>query len=166
MGSFLPSETSAAKGSRCVAVGARRPGRPSPARISRALLLPLGDDLRQEGVGAGGVVGRVGEGQDGLVVADGEALDLAEGGVGQLRPQALDGGRAFDLIALGGVCGGLDGEEGKLLGHVCGVVLMVVVLLGGLCSEMRSERRNREHRWVGVLSGSANTRPSSSWLRK
>jgi len=39
------------------------------------LLAPLLDDLGQEGVGAGGVVGRVGKRQDRLVGADGEALD-------------------------------------------------------------------------------------------
>ncbi len=50
--------------------------------VSAALFLPLRHDLRQEGIGAGGVVGRIGKRQDRLVVADGEAFDGAEGGVG------------------------------------------------------------------------------------
>ena len=105
------------EGLAAVAVGgAVRQTQPGPD--GAAFLLPPGDDLRQEGVGAGGVVRRVGQRQDGLVLANGEAFDGAEGGVGQLGAQALDGGGAVSVVALGGVVDAFFGEEGELLGHL------------------------------------------------
>jgi hypothetical protein len=76
--------------------------------------LPAFDDFGQEGVGAGGVVGWVGEGQDVLVRADGEALDLAEFGVFQFLPQLL---QVFGPLRL---AGGLLRSE--LVGYQLGLV--------------------------------------------
>lgn len=59
----------------------------------------------------------VGQRQDGLALADGEAFDGAEGGVGQLGAQAFDGVCALGVIALGSAGGALFGEEGELVGH-------------------------------------------------
>ncbi len=47
----------------------------------------MGHEVGEPRVGAGGVIGRVGEAQDVLVRADGETLDLAELGVLQLLAQ-------------------------------------------------------------------------------
>jgi len=58
-------------------------------RLFRLLRLPFGDEIGDPRVRAGGVVRRVGERQDVLVRADGEALDLAELGVLELFAQFL-----------------------------------------------------------------------------
>lgn len=61
---------------------------------------------------------RVGQRQDGLVLADGEALDGVEGGGGQLGAQALDGGGALNIVAVGAVGRSLLSEEEELAGHL------------------------------------------------
>lgn len=130
MGSFFPSETSAAKGSlwycgfRIVDCGLRIAvavvegvvGQAEFGAQVGAFGLPALDDLGQEGVGAGGVVGRVGEGQDVLVRADGEAFDGAEFGVHQLFAQAGQVGGTLGVA--GGLVGaGLVADELRLVGH-------------------------------------------------
>ena len=88
--------------------------------ISR-LRLPFLDDLSQEGVGAGSVVGWVGERQDGFVLANREAFDLAGGRVFQ------EGFQASAIASFSACCSGVVlyeplssrirlGWEGLLLG--------------------------------------------------
>ena len=133
MGSFLPSLTSAAKGSRWYTGRPLSPlssvssGRPSSSRIWPRSCLPALDDLGQEGVGAGGVVGRVGEGQDVLVLADGKALDGAELGVLQLLAQAFQVLGALG-VAGGLLGGGLVGYELGLVGHTESLCLRIIAL--------------------------------------
>ena len=82
------------------------------ARLGSAVI----PDLGQERVEAGGVVGRVGQGQDALVLADGKALDGAELGVLQFLAQALQVLGALG-VAGGLVGGGLVGDQFGLVGH-------------------------------------------------
>ena len=82
-------------------------------------LLPFLDDLAQEGVGAGGVVGRVGERQDGIILTNGEAFDLTGGRVCEEGVQARSGRHPFWLAVRGWGCmrRGLRGSGG--VGKVC-----------------------------------------------
>ena len=50
--------------------------------VGRAVVF---DEVAEPRIGAGGVVRRIGQGEDGLVGAEGKALDLAERGLLQLR---------------------------------------------------------------------------------
>ena len=53
-----------------------------------AFLLPFLNDLIQEGIGAGRVVGRVGKFQDSFVVTKGETWDLPKFRILQMLPQS------------------------------------------------------------------------------
>lgn len=56
----------------------------------------------------------LGERQDRLVVADGEALDLAELGVARLRAQALEVSGAPGVGLRRAGCGGFGGDQAGL----------------------------------------------------
>jgi len=87
------------------------------------------DKVGDEGVGAGGVVGRVREGEDVLICAEGEAFNLAKGGVLQFLAQQLakmgaagfvsGKGEAKTFDGGGGAVGGVGcfGEKGSLHGY-------------------------------------------------
>jgi len=90
------------------------------------------DKVGDEGVGAGGVVGRVREGEDVLICAEGEAFNLAKGGVLQFLAQQFakvgaagfvsGKGEAKTFDGGGGAVGrvGCFGEKGSLHGYLQG----------------------------------------------